>query len=273
MGVASQASVALENARMHEDMVARERIKRDMQLAKDVQLSFLPRSLPTVESYEFFAHYEPALEVGGDYYGFIPLPRDRMVVTVGDVAGKGVPAALLMASLSSDARFCTVTEPEPATAISKLNDLLVKTAGSMDRFVTLCAIILDYKQHKAVIVNAGHMTPLVYRHATGKLEDSTNNDVVGLPLGVAEGYPYEAAEVSLGPGDCLVTFSDGVSEAMDKNNTQFGLERIQSAVKQSNAPMNSKAIGERIVKAVKLFSAGRSQHDDITLVCFGRKLS
>jgi len=199
MGVASQASVALENAKMHEDMVHRERMKRDMELAKQVQLSFLPKSLPTVEGYEFFAFYEPALAVGGDYYGFIPIPPSSLVVTVGDVAGKGVPAALLMAKLSSDARFCTLTEPQPAIAISKLNDLLVETAGSMDRFVTLCAIILDQSKHSAVIVNAGHPTPLIYRHATGKLEGATNNDVVGLPLGISEGYPYESAPVTLEP--------------------------------------------------------------------------
>lgn len=273
MGVASQASVALENARLHESTVARERMKRDMELAKQVQLSFLPRKLPDVDGYDFFAFYKPAQAVGGDYYGFIPLPGNRLVVTVGDVAGKGIPAALLMAKLSSDARFCSLTQSDPACAISELNGLLCETAGSMDRFVTYCAMILDPSSHVVTIVNAGHMNPLIYRHGTGELQEATSNDVVGLPLGISEGFPYESAQVNLEPGDCLINYSDGVSEAMDKANQQFGAERVMAAVKQQGAAMTPRAMGERLMRAVELFAAGREQqHDDITLVCFGRKL-
>ena len=114
-GVANQAAIALENARLHEEAVTRERFRRDMELATRVQQSFLPSSLPQVPGYEFYAYYEPAQAVGGDYYGFIPLPQGRLAVAVGDVAGKGIAAALLMAKVSSDARFCFLAEANPGT--------------------------------------------------------------------------------------------------------------------------------------------------------------
>jgi len=272
VGVANQASVALENAKLHEDLVARERLKRDLELAKEVQTSFLPKHLPTVGGYEFFAHYEPAQEVGGDYYGFVPLPPSRLAITLGDVAGKGVPAALLMAKLSSDTRFCTLTEPDPGLAIGKLNDLLCQSASDMDRFVTMAAAVLDSGEHVVTVVNAGHPPPMVYRHTTGKLEESTSHDIVGLPLGIAEGMKYDSAQVRLYPGDCLLIFSDGVTEAWNKQNEQFGMKGIYDALRQGG-PINPRILGERIIRLVKLHAAGRSQHDDITLVCFGRTLN
>jgi pSer/pThr/pTyr-binding forkhead associated (FHA) protein len=110
MGVASQAGIALENVQMHQDLVARERFQRDLELASQVQRSFLPRQSPEIKGYQFFAHYESALEIGGDYYDFIPLADGRLALTLGDVAGKGAPAALLMAKLSAEVRFCMLTE-------------------------------------------------------------------------------------------------------------------------------------------------------------------
>src|SRR5436190_2740181 len=161
VGVANQASIALENAKLHEESVARERFKRDLELAHQVQLSFLPKKLPEVPGYEFFAHYESAQEVGGDYYGFIPLSDRRLAITLGDVAGKGVPAALLMAKLSSDARFCLLTEAELHHAIAKLNDLLYQFTSEMDRFVTLAAAVLDSERHTVTLLSAGHPSPLL----------------------------------------------------------------------------------------------------------------
>src|SRR5262249_24122796 len=143
VGVANQASVAMENARLHEDTVLQAKLKRDLQIAHQVQLSFLPRSLPKVAGYEFFATYEPALAVGGDYYGFIPMPDGRLAVAVGDVAGKGVSAALMMAKLSSEARYCLHTEADPAAAVCKLNDLLAEFTTQADKFVTFALVVLD----------------------------------------------------------------------------------------------------------------------------------
>jgi serine phosphatase RsbU (regulator of sigma subunit)/pSer/pThr/pTyr-binding forkhead associated (FHA) protein len=266
VGVSNQAAVALENAKLHQDLLARERLKRDVELARQVQLGFLPARLPEVLGYQFFAEYEAAQEVGGDYYDFIPLGQ-RLAVAVGDVAGKGVPAALLMAKVSSDARFCLLTEDDPAKAVSKLNGALQQT-GMMDRFVTFAVAILDPKTHTVTLVNAGHMSPLIYRRASGALEEATPTDLSGLPLGVVDQYDYVKCQVALEPGDCVLIFTDGVTEAMDTRNMQFQIRGISNALQ--GGPYPAQVGGERILRAVKQHAAGRSQHDDITLVTFGR---
>src|SRR5207249_8208659 len=115
-----------------ETLITRAELERDLELAKRVQKSFLPKKLPQASGFEFFAHYESAQEVGGDYYDFIPLGKHRLGVMIGDVAGKGVPAALLMAKVSSDARFCALTESSLSDAINKLNDHM-QEAGMLDR--------------------------------------------------------------------------------------------------------------------------------------------
>jgi len=230
-------------------------------------LSFLPKKLPQLAGYEFFAHYEPAQEVGGDYYDFIPLPASRLAIMVGDVAGKGVPAALLMAKVSSDARFCMLTEPDPAQAVYKLNEQM-QEAGMLDRFITLAAGLLDTSAHRVTFVNAGHLPPLIFRRATGRVEEATSRELAGFPLGVADGIPYEAATVALQPGDVVTVFTDGVTEAKNKAEKEFQMEGAYSALLAG--PPTTKGMGDRLVAAIRQHALGCKQHDDITIVCFGR---
>jgi serine phosphatase RsbU (regulator of sigma subunit) len=269
-GVANQAAIALDNARMHAEAVSRERLRRDLELAHRVQLSFLPAHLPEVTGYEFYAHYEPANDVGGDYYGFIPMPDGRLAVAVGDVAGKGVSAALLMAKLSSDTRFSLLTEPDLATATGRLNDLLYEFASPLDRFVTFTAAVLDPTTHKATLVNAGHMPPVVLRKATGAMEEVAKV-TAGPPLGMMEGMPYETCQISLGAGDSVIMYSDGLTDSLSVRDTQFSMKGVEQAVREAGSS-SAQAIGERITKAVQLHAAGRpaGPHDDLTLVCVGR---
>jgi serine phosphatase RsbU (regulator of sigma subunit) len=267
MGVASQASIALENVRLHEDHLARERFQHEMKLARDVQRGFLPLQPPVVPGYEFFAYYQAAQAVGGDYYDFIPLPQQRVGVMLGDVAGKGVPAALLMAKVSSDARFCMLTESGPAAAISRLNAMF-HTAGLTDRFVTLAAALLDPAVHTVTLVNAGHPSPLLYRRAAGRLEAAVSTEVTGLPLAVQDGYVYTACQVRLEPGDSILMFSDGVTDAMDANNHQLQLKGLCAALEGGN--YSPRGLGQKLVQVLEQYAAGQSQFDDITLVCFGR---
>ena len=236
VGVANQASIALENARFHADTMAQERLKRDLELATQVQHSFLPSEMPQVPGYEFFAYYEPAQEVGGDYYGFIPLTGSRIVLAVGDVAGKGIPAALLMAKLSSDTRLCMYTEGDPAVAVTRLNDMLFPHTSQLDRFVTLATGTLDPATHTVTLVSAGQEAPLVYRAATKTLIEAMSKDVGGLPLGMMEGFEYSAANVQLQPGDCLLIFSDGVSDATNVQGTRFKESNgVETAVRRRPA--------------------------------------
>jgi serine phosphatase RsbU (regulator of sigma subunit)/pSer/pThr/pTyr-binding forkhead associated (FHA) protein len=268
-GVANQAAIALENARLHEEAVAQERLKRDLELASRIQRSFLPQSLPQVPGYEFAAHYESALEVGGDYYGFIPLPQGRLAMALGDVAGKGVPAALLMAKLSSDTRFSLLMEPDAGRAVGQLNDLLYAFTSEADRFVTLAVAVLDPAKHTATLVNAGHLSPLVYRPATGLFHEALPREKAGVPLGIMPGYRFEAAQVALAPGDTLLMFTDGVTDSVSVQNKTLGPKGLEESLKDLSPP-TPQAVVERLSKTVKQHAAGRLPIDDVTLVALGR---
>jgi phosphoserine phosphatase RsbU/P len=269
-GVANQAAVTLENARMHEETIHQEKLRRDLELAHQVQMSFLPRKLPQVPGYEFFAHYEPALEVGGDYYGFIPLSDGRLGVALGDVAGKGVPAALLMAKLSSDARFSMLTEPDLGRAVAKLNDLLYEFTSQMDRFVTLTAAVIDPVHHVITLVNCGHFSPLHFSPGAASLADAVPKKTAGVPLGIMEGYTFDSCQVTLAPGDSLIMFSDGLPDMLSPGNQPFGPDGIQTALMEASGPATPRILGERLLQAVTHHASGREAPDDLTLVCFGR---
>jgi sigma-B regulation protein RsbU (phosphoserine phosphatase) len=267
LSVASQAAIALENAKMHESLVARAGLERDLKLAHQVQMSFLPKKPPQAEGYEFFAHYESAQEVGGDYYDFIPLPNARMGIMVGDVAGKGMPAALLMAKISADARFCSLTEKSLADIVYRLNELM-QEAGMLDRFVTLSAILMDANNHTVTLASAGHNPPILFRKAQNKYEEAITRDITGFPLGIAE-ERYDTATVILEPGDCIVQFTDGVPEARSRDDKEFGSDNVFAALKAG--PSTAKEMGQRLVDAVRQHALGRKPHDDVTVVCFGRQ--
>jgi len=247
--------------------LARERLKLDLELAGRVQRGFLPQKMPVIAGYEFFGHYESAFEVGGDYYDFIPLPDKRMAVLLGDVAGKGVMAALLMAKLSADARYSILTEPDLASAVSNLNHLLSQS-GFADRFVTLVAAVLDPQTHVVTIVNAGHPSPLLYQRATCSVTDALPTEAAGVPLGVVDHFKYSSRTIALAPGDSIMAFTDGVTDSTDMKGEQLEAAGIYDAVR--GKVLSTTALGQALTNVVKQFSAGRSQHDDIALVGFGR---
>jgi serine phosphatase RsbU (regulator of sigma subunit)/pSer/pThr/pTyr-binding forkhead associated (FHA) protein len=265
--VARQVAVTLENAWLREEQLARDRLLRDMELARRVQRSFLPKGLPEVPGYEFFGRCLPTQEVGGDYYDFIPLPEGRMGVVLGDAAGKGVSAARLMGKISSDVRVCLVNNNAPAAAVTALNKL-INQSGPSDRFITLAVAVLDPSDHSVTLVNAGHCLPLIWRKGKGHLEEAMPREAAGFPLGSVDGYQYESCKLRLEPGDFILTFTDGITEAKNKQAVDFQIIGVEKAVLR--APCTPRAVGERLVEAVKQHSQGCKQHDDITVVCFGR---
>ena len=270
LGVAQQASAALQNAKLYRDAHLRAQLESELQLAHEVQRGFLPRKMPEVPGYEFFAHYEPAQDVGGDYYGFVPLGPKRLALSLGDVAGKGVAAALLMAKLSSDVRYCLLSEPDLPRAVAALNDLVCQGAGQMQRFITLAAALLDTEEHTATLVNAGHMGPLLYRADAHTLQEAMPLSSSGFPMGIAEGQTFATHRLPLAPGDSLLFYSDGVTDADNLRNESFGLKGVREALK-GVGDGGARALVERIVRAVKLHGTGKpTQKDDITLVCVGR---
>jgi serine phosphatase RsbU (regulator of sigma subunit) len=253
---------------MYESLVVRRELERDLRLANQVQKSFLPKRPPQVAGYHFFAHYESAQEVGGDYYDFVRLPDARCAVMVGDVAGKGVPAALLMAKVSSDARFAMLTEKTLADAVSRLNEQL-QEAGMLDRFVTLGACLLDSTTHEVSFVNAGHVPPLIYRKAANTFEEAMPRSQAGLPLGVADNITYESVKTTLEPGDSVLLFTDGVTEAKGKNDQDLKMAGALESLKA--APRTPQGFVEHLVATVQEFAKGRKPHDDLTVVAFGRQ--
>lgn len=269
-GVANQAAISMENARLLDDAIKQEGLQRDLQLAKRVQESFLPKERPQVPGYEFWGYYAAAREVGGDYYGFIPLPGGRMVAALGDVAGKGVSASLLMAKLSSDIRFSMLAEADPCRAIAKLNDLLYEFTSPMDRFVTLAALILDPETHSVTMLSGGHGSPLLWQPAKNELSEPMPDDAGGPPLGMINGLDFECAQITLAPGETLVLFSDGVTESMNVKGQELKLDGVKRVVRGAGNAAPSQ-IGERLAEAVRQHAAGRDPHDDVTVVVVGRR--
>jgi phosphoserine phosphatase RsbU/P len=270
--VANLAAVAVDKARLHETMLLQQKQQKEIELAQKVQLDFLPKTLPQPAGYEFYAFYSAALTVGGDYYDFINLPDGRVACVLGDVAGKGVPAALLMAKLSAEAKAALITQPDPAAAINSLNESLI-IGGIGDRFVTLALALLDPVKHELVVVNAGHINPVLYRAADQYFEDIISNADSGIPLGIMSGFEYTAATHRFNPGDNLLIFTDGVTDAMAPNGDMFQIDGIKAALVGESvlgSPGRPKGIGERVVQEVRKHANGRAQNDDIALVCFGR---
>jgi serine phosphatase RsbU (regulator of sigma subunit) len=265
--VASQAAIAIQNASMLESLLERERLNRELKIAEQVQKRFLPQVVPTIPGYEFFAYYQPTYEVGGDYYDFVPLPGERMAMALGDVSGKGVAAALMMAKFSGDTRYCILTENDPAPTAARLNTLLC-AAGIEDKFITLSLSVLDAPTRKLTLTSAGH-TPVIIRRADGRAEE-VGQGVSGVPLGIMEDSVYRQNEVQLSEGDVVVIYSDGVTDARSPGDELYDSQsnhRLLKRVAQSAG--GPEAVGRAILQEIREFSAGRSQADDITLVCLG----
>lgn len=263
--VARQAAIAVENAELHETALRQERVDRDLALARQVQQGFLPSQVPDLDGYAFFAYYEAANQLGGDYYDYVPLPGGRLGVVLADVSGKGIAAALVMAKLASEVRYSLASEPDPAQAVDRLSAALLKS-GWEDRFVTLVLAVLDPAEHRCTLVNAGHMPPYL-RGRDGRVRP-VGGEAGGLPLGIADDFRYEAVDLPLARGDTLVIFTDGISEALNGEGELYGLERLRDEL--TRAPQRVDELGRHVLEQVRRFVGQQPQSDDICLSCFGR---
>ena len=265
VGVAGQAAQAIEQALAHDERIAREQIDRDLALAHRVQQGLLPSCPPTIAGYEVFDFYEAARQVGGDFFAYVPLPDGRMATVLADVSGKGVAAALLMAALSADIRYCLASEPDVARAVARINESFLR-GGWDDRFATLVVVVLDPAAHRATVCNAGHLPP--YLRSPAGAVTTVGADLGGLPLGMVADREYRSCEVALEPGAVLVLHTDGISEALDHEQRCYGLERVEKVVSASGPAAAD--VGRGILADVARHAAGQIQSDDICLVCLGR---
>lgn len=264
VGIAVVAGIAIENAQLHEKEIEKRMVKQDLDLARQVQMAFLPKVATHIPGYSFFQYYNPATQIGGDYFDYIELDKNRIVIVIADVVGHGVAAAMLMAKLSAETRFAFATMDDPRIALATLNDRI--TALGVEKYITMTAIILDYVSHKASIVIAGHMAPIMLTSSRDIVEPGF--DVGGLALGIDTDQLYDVFEQQLLPGESLTLYTDGIFEAPNEKGAPFSIERVRQQVAASAGDI--KKAGEEIIGQVLKHCAGCDQEDDMCLVIFGR---
>jgi serine phosphatase RsbU (regulator of sigma subunit) len=258
--LASVAAIRVENARLTEEQMERERLEREQQVASEIQQRFLPASAPIVPGYELQGISFPCYEIGGDYYDFIHREDGKLVVALGDVSGKGTAAALLMSSLHAAVHAQADIHNSLAKTIGAVNRYLVESIPA-NRFVTLFYAELDPKDGALAFLNAGHNPPLIV-HSGGTMEQLAAG---GLPLGIMPNADFREGHTQLHPGDVLVIYSDGVSEATNPAGEEFGPTRLYEVVAR-NLDASAGGIRDRIESALTKFCQGTPAADDITLV-------
>jgi sigma-B regulation protein RsbU (phosphoserine phosphatase) len=263
--LASVAAIRVENARLMEERIERERLEREQQVASEIQHRFLPAAAPQLPGYELQGISFPCYEIGGDYYDFIERSDGKLVVALGDVSGKGTAAALLMSSLHAAVHAQADIHDSLVKTVSAVNRYLVESIPP-NRFVTLFYAELDPKQGMLTFLNAGHNPPLIV-HSGGTMEQLAAG---GLPLGIMPNADFREGRTQLHPGDVLVVYSDGVTEAYNPKGEEFGPTRLYEVVSR-NIDSSAAGIRDRIEAALTKFCQGTPAADDITLVIVKRQ--
>jgi len=264
-GLVDQAAVAVANARFHEQILSRQRLEQELVLAQTVQKSFLPRTLPQSDRVELACHYALAYKVGGDFYDVMELADGRLAVSIGDVSGKGIPAALLMAKTISEMRVAAGTHATPSDMLSMVNTMMSR-AISPGMFVTAVTCFFDPAARTALLSDAGHNPPLLKR-AGGAVEFLEIEK--GFPLGVVEDGQYECHTIPLEPGDTILFYTDGVPDAADDSGASFGPERLAKAA--AAAPLGAKSTIDAVLAAVGDFVGLTRPFDDLTMIAISPK--
>ncbi len=264
--IAAQSAQVIENARLVEEERELLRMREQLRLAAELQARLLPAKAPDVAGYEVAGWSLSSEAVGGDFFDFIPLGGGRLGLAVGDVVGKGLPAALLMANVQATLRGQAPGAASVAACLERANGLL-HASTSPREFVTLFYGVLDPESHRFRYANAGHNRPLLVPAGMAPVRLETG----GLALGLAPTTSYGEAEVELGPGDLLVVYSDGVTEAMDPDRDLFGEGRL-GAVLEACRDSPAGSVIERVADAVRRHAGEAPQSDDVTLLVVRRQV-
>jgi len=266
--VAAQTGLALENANLMQtiaDEVAhRERLNREVEIAREVQERLFPQKLPPIRGLDYAGHCRPALGVGGDYYDFLALPHGQLGIAIGDVSGKGIAAALMMASLQASLRSEATRAPENlAAAVGSINRLVYE-ASSSNRYATFFYGQYSPAEGRFDYVNAGHNAPMLF-HRSSSADTLVRLEPGGTVVGLLEDAQYLQGSVRLRPGDVLVAFTDGISEAMNLDDEEWGEERLMEAI-QTARGASAEELLKHLFEAATRFAGAAPQHDDMTLV-------
>jgi phosphoserine phosphatase RsbU/P len=265
--VAAQTGLALENSRLTQAIAAevatREKYKRELEIAHEVQERLFPQEYPAVTGLDYAGACRPALGVGGDYYDFILLPENKLGIAIGDVSGKGIPAALLMATLRACLRAETKHQQNDLTSVMANLNQLIYESSEAHRYATFFYAEIDAVSRTLRYVNAGHNAPMVSHRRDGG-QQVLRLDAGGPVIGLMEDCSYSQGSVTIERGDVLVAYTDGISEAMNAGDEEWGEERLMCAVR-ANREATAVALIEKIMAAADAFVAGAPQHDDMSL--------
>jgi phosphoserine phosphatase RsbU/P len=263
--IASSAAIAIENARLYQVAIEKGKLEQELQSARQVQAALLPKEIPIISGWEFDAFWQPAREVGGDYYDFIPLPGDRLGLVIADVTDKGMPAALFMASTKNIIRASAGTRDDIAEEVSQANRLI--EAESDERmFVSLVCARLDLKSGIFNYVNAGHNPPLYYSKKKNIL---TPLERTGMWLGVDPNNEFIQQSITMDKGDFVLFYTDGVPDAINMEEMEFGMPRLEKILLK-NASLPPEVIRQVILKGIADFVSPAEPFDDITLMIIKR---
>jgi serine phosphatase RsbU (regulator of sigma subunit)/predicted ester cyclase len=253
----------LMGQRLEQEIRERERIEHELEVARRIQQASLPEEVPELEGWQIYPHYRPAREVGGDFYDFFELPNGRLGIVVGDATGKGVPAALVMASAHSMLRAVAQTSNSPGQVLRRVNDALV-TDIPANMFVTCFYAILDPKSASLTYANAGHDLPCLHR-TSGDAEELR---ATGMPLGLMPGMDYGKKETVLRDGEAALFYTDGLVEAHDPKGEMFGFPRLRMLVAEYG---KEQSLVDALLEELSSFTGeGWEQEDDITLITLKR---
>ncbi|MGB9692511.1 MAG: SpoIIE family protein phosphatase [Candidatus Sumerlaeaceae bacterium] len=261
-GVAAQAALAIENARLTQQLIERQKLEKELELARSIQMALLPKKAPEVKGVAFAALSVPARKVGGDYYDYFELSDGRVALVVADVSGKGMPAAILTATIRASLRMQTHVHPDlPLTQLmAAVNSWTCKDASN-NMFVTMFFGVYDPAHRTFEYSNAGHLPPLLFK-PNGTYRQLTAG---GCFLGIMEFIEYETETVTVEPGDTLIVLTDGVTDTHNAQKQVFGTDRIVSSVRE-NLHLSADELRDELYEATLLFRGPEEQFDDITIL-------
>ncbi|MCZ7649837.1 MAG: SpoIIE family protein phosphatase [Thermoanaerobaculia bacterium] len=262
--LANQAAIALENAHLHRQALEKERLEREIELASEIQRGILPREVPQVPGFEIAGWNRPARHIGGDYFDFLPLAGGGLALVLGDVSGKGVPAALLVSTLHSALHLLTDTSEVGPRLLERLNEHVLASSAA-NKFITLFLADLDPATGGLGFLNAGHNPGLVLRAGGGQEQLAAS----GLPIGLMPGTRYRLERVRLEPGDLLCLYSDGITEATSPEDEEFGLGRLASALERGRSERLDDLVAA-LEREISAFTRDAPQGDDQTVVLLRR---
>jgi len=263
--ISEQSAFALYNAIIYSEANEKKRLDHDLEIARDIQRVLLPAEPPSVNGFEISGINVPARQVSGDYFDYIKVDEERLGVAIADVSGKGVPASLIMAICRSVLRSQAAQNPSPADVLRKVNRQLYPDIKE-DMFISMAYLILDHARNGVTLARAGHDAPLLYKRAS---QTVTPLKPPGMVVGIDSGNVFDRITgdfpVPLERDDCLVLYTDGVTEALDTDGNEFGVERTIQSVRAS-ADNGAQAIIARLIDDLRNFVGSHPQNDDITLI-------